>query len=65
MASSEHIPSPCCRHCCLNDDDVCLGCWRTLSEILRWRSADDSERSKILTLYQQRSRQKGQYDHHE
>jgi len=47
-------PSPCVRNCCLDDDDVCLGCGRHLQEILRWRDASESEREAILLLAQER-----------
>ena len=42
------IPSPCVRNCCLNEKDVCLGCFRHLDEITRWTEADDVERCLIL-----------------
>ena len=42
------IASPCIRNCCLNDDDVCLGCNRTLDEILRWGDASDEEKIQVL-----------------
>jgi predicted Fe-S protein YdhL (DUF1289 family) len=32
----ENIQSPCVRNCCLNEDDICLGCRRSLSEIIAW-----------------------------
>lgn len=41
-------PSPCVRNCCLDDADVCLGCGRSLQEILRWSAADRAEREAIL-----------------
>ncbi|MEO1926243.1 MAG: DUF1289 domain-containing protein, partial [Gammaproteobacteria bacterium] len=25
----ENIQSPCVRNCCLNEDDICLGCRRS------------------------------------
>lgn len=43
-----HVESPCVRNCCLDDDDVCLGCGRALSEIVRWNEAGDDERRTIL-----------------
>jgi uncharacterized protein len=46
--SNEPIPSPCIRNCCLNEDDVCLGCFRTLAEIVGWADADNPSRQKIL-----------------
>ncbi|HFG1574822.1 TPA: DUF1289 domain-containing protein [Vibrio cholerae] len=40
--------SPCVRHCCLDDKDICIGCGRTLDEIYRWSSATNSEKQEIL-----------------
>jgi predicted Fe-S protein YdhL (DUF1289 family) len=42
------IASPCCRNCCLNMQDVCMGCGRTYQEIIAWHSADDSGKAAIL-----------------
>ena len=28
--------------------DVCVGCWRTLDEIARWRDMKDAEREIVL-----------------
>jgi predicted Fe-S protein YdhL (DUF1289 family) len=36
------------RQCCLDDDDICLGCGRSLAEILAWHAADSEERRQIL-----------------
>jgi len=44
------INSPCVRNCCLNEDDNCLGCFRSLEEITLWSTASDDDRKKILTL---------------
>ncbi|HGE6115813.1 TPA: DUF1289 domain-containing protein [Vibrio cholerae] len=40
--------SPCVRHCCLDDKDICIGCGRTLDEICRWSSATNGEKQEIL-----------------
>lgn len=42
------VPSPCVRNCCLDDDDVCLGCGRTIQEILAWQQATMDERLAII-----------------
>jgi uncharacterized protein len=42
------VPSPCVRNCCLDDKDICLGCYRSLSEILRWGEAKEEDRKEIL-----------------
>lgn len=52
MTEAANLPeSPCVRNCCLNDDDVCLGCFRSLDEIRTWSGADRSTR----LLYLQRT----------
>jgi len=50
------VASPCVRHCCLNDNDVCLGCFRTLDEIKDWQSKSDSEKIAVLALCQKRQK---------
>jgi predicted Fe-S protein YdhL (DUF1289 family) len=47
-ASDAAARSPCIRNCCLDDDDTCLGCFRSLEEIKVWSTASDAERSVIL-----------------
>ena len=42
------IESPCIRNCCLDEQDICLGCGRTIEEIIRWGDASDEEKEKIL-----------------
>lgn len=42
------VRSPCVRNCCLDGDDVCLGCFRTVEEIMLWGGADDEEKLAIL-----------------
>ena len=48
------IENPCVRNCCLDGDDVCMGCFRTLDEILVWAASNDTQRQKILKLADQR-----------
>ena len=42
------VASPCIRHCTLDDEDICLGCFRSIDEICAWGGADDDERRRIL-----------------
>ena len=48
------ISSPCVRNCCLDDKDICLGCGRTVEEIIRWGDAEDNEKLKILNVSKKR-----------
>lgn len=39
--------TPCVRNCCLDDNKMCLGCGRSLPEILEWHHADSDRQEKI------------------
>ncbi|WP_114411820.1 DUF1289 domain-containing protein [Marinomonas foliarum] len=43
-----NIKSPCIRQCCLDDDEICVGCYRTMKEIMVWQQSDQSEKLAIL-----------------
>lgn len=42
------IKSPCIRNCCLNEQDICLGCFRSLEEIKSWTLVDNTEKLRML-----------------
>lgn len=44
------IPSPCVRNCCLDENDICLGCHRTISEITGWSNASMQRKREILEM---------------
>ncbi|MFT4529322.1 MAG: putative Fe-S protein YdhL (DUF1289 family) [Thalassolituus oleivorans] len=48
------IDSPCIRNCCLDANDVCVGCGRSLAEILAWHNASVEDKTRILAESQQR-----------
>jgi predicted Fe-S protein YdhL (DUF1289 family) len=56
LTSSAPIDSPCVRNCCLNDEDICLGCGRSLGEITRWSAANSADKLVILTAAEERRR---------
>lgn len=41
------VASPCIRVCCLDDEDICIGCGRTLTEICEWSVSTDERRLQI------------------
>ncbi|MFC1774523.1 DUF1289 domain-containing protein [Pseudomonadota bacterium] len=51
------VPSPCVRNCCLDDNDICLGCFRSLEEITSWGQSDDTQRHAIVRRARRRQRQ--------
>ena len=52
--TSESIRSPCVAVCALDEDDVCLGCYRTGEEITDWFMADQQRKREILAVAAQR-----------
>jgi len=50
----EASASPCIRICCLDRNDICLGCFRTLDEITGWTKKDLAARTAILIQTEKR-----------
>ena len=48
MTDREAVRSPCISNCCLDDEDICLGCFRHIDEIVGWHSAGELEKIKII-----------------
>lgn len=42
------VQSPCISVCSLNENDICLGCFRDLSEIAGWGQMEDAEKKEAL-----------------
>ena len=55
---SDPLASPCVRNCCLDVDNVCMGCGRLLEEIVQWGTASDSDKSAILARSRERLRER-------
>lgn len=46
----ENVESPCVSVCELDPSrSFCIGCYRTIDEIKRWRDASDAEKQRIKT----------------
>jgi len=45
---SVRVESPCIRNCTLDDDDICVGCFRSLEEICAWGGASNEQRLEAL-----------------
>ncbi|MDX9874783.1 MAG: DUF1289 domain-containing protein [Spongiibacteraceae bacterium] len=58
MAEAE-VRSPCVNVCSLNDDDVCVGCWRTAEEIRDWLEFDNDQKRAVLARCHERVRAAG------
>ena len=42
------VASPCVRTCQLNDQDMCMGCFRMINEIVRWGQFTKEEKVSVL-----------------
>jgi uncharacterized protein len=42
------MESPCQKICALDENQVCLGCGRTIDEITEWHLMSDSQRRTIM-----------------
>lgn len=50
------IASPCISICALDENDICVGCYRSAEEITRWSQADNKERHSIIESAATRAR---------
>lgn len=52
--------SPCVGNCCLNNDDICLGCYRHIDEIVGWNGKERAEQIEIVERASERKSQASQ-----
>lgn len=57
-SDDDSLSSPCIRNCCLDTNDICVGCFRSLQEILDWGNASDELKRTILQNTQLRKQQR-------
>lgn len=50
------INKPCIRKCCLNEDEICLGCFRTFNDMLTWNKASIQDKKEMLLKAEDRKR---------
>jgi len=63
MTEQTKIPveSPCMSVCALDDNNICIGCFRTAEEISKWSEMGDQERRQVLQNITERGVAKGAY----
>jgi predicted Fe-S protein YdhL (DUF1289 family) len=52
------IRSPCISVCTLDEDDVCIGCFRSMDEITGWMGMNREQRLECLKRCHERSHSK-------
>lgn len=50
------IHKPCIRKCCLNEKDICLGCFRTYNDMLAWRNVSIQDKKEMLQKAEMRKK---------
>ncbi len=53
------VKSPCVNICCLDEQDVCLGCFRTCDEITGWGAMNNDERKNVMKKVAEREQESG------
>ncbi len=47
--------TPCINICKINEQNICIGCFRTLNEIAQWTKYSDLERTQIINRINDRT----------
>lgn len=58
---SADVPSPCVYICALDDQDVCIGCYRSAAEITGWSRYSNEEKQAVLKKVGERERASGNF----
>lgn len=53
-----YIKAPCIKNCCLDEEDICMGCFRHVNEITAWQQASNQKKQQILVCAEQRKHYK-------
>lgn len=43
------VRSPCISNCKLDENEVCVGCFRTIDEVISWSSSTNEEKKAIIS----------------
>jgi predicted Fe-S protein YdhL (DUF1289 family) len=52
--STHNTESPCSRNCCLNQENICVGCFRHIDEIVAWHGFSEDDKKQIMLMCQKR-----------
>lgn len=55
--SKDQVQSPCVENCCLNNEKICLGCFRSIEEIAQWQQMKDTMRLDVLLKAENRRKE--------
>lgn len=46
--TSDIVPSPCVGICCPDENDICMGCLRTMPEVTQWWDMSNDQKRDLL-----------------
>ncbi len=52
--SEQEIRSPCISVCVLDENDICMGCFRSADEVTEWFMASNEQKRAIMERVEQR-----------
>lgn len=57
MVKFSTVISPCISICKLDQNNICIGCFRSVTEIWDWYDLDDEGKKKVLENVEQRKKE--------
>lgn len=48
------INKPCIKQCCLNEEEICLGCFRTFNDMCLWNKSSIEEKKEMMQRAERR-----------
>ena len=58
MTDNNKIKSPCTDKCKYDEDKVCMGCHRTMNEIVNWLDFSDDKKTEIIRRVEKKMKKK-------
>lgn len=59
LKAEPQIQSPCMSLCCLDDQDICIGCHRSVKEITGWSRMDHQQKKATMLKVMAREQASG------
>ena len=53
--SNNKVSSPCTNNCVLDEAEICVGCYRSISEIMGWHKQTENQKMEIVDRCLQRN----------
>lgn len=57
----QKVKSPCISVCALDENDICMGCYRSMREITDWAECTEDEKRAVIERAHQRCKERYSY----